>query len=79
MIHSGTKCKQILCKLLSVLMFKRGASSLIYLPVSHRKLSGFVWKLLLHCKTFPSAKSMHHFCFKVSWNNNKNDTVVSKC
>lgn len=50
MIHSGTKCKQILCKLLSVFMFKRGASSLIHQAVFHWKLEGFPWILLVHCK-----------------------------
>lgn len=55
MIHSGTKCKQILCKLLSVFMFKRGASSLIHQPVSHWSLTGFLWILLIHCKKAPPS------------------------
>lgn len=50
MIHSGTKCKQILCKLLSVFMFKRGASSLIHQSVPHWKLSGFLCILHIHWK-----------------------------
>lgn len=36
MIHSATKCKQTVCKLLSVFMLGRAASSLIHQAASRR-------------------------------------------
>lgn len=64
MIHSGTKCKQILCKLPSVFMFKRGASSLIHQPVSHWTLTGFLW-ILVHCKKHALSLALKSACCQV--------------
>lgn len=72
MIHSGTKCKQILCKLLSMFVFKRGASSLIHQPVSHWKRTGFVWMLFMGGKknwlSHPKGwLSFHYFIHINKW------------